>query len=45
VETVEAGWNRLWTEPEWRSPRRDISDYGEGRSAEAIVAAIEKELA
>lgn len=36
VETLDAGWNRLWTEKEW-SPRRDITDYGDGSSAAAIV--------
>jgi UDP-GlcNAc3NAcA epimerase len=39
VETIEAGWNRLWTTPDWR-PRRDIADYGEGRAAEAIAAIL-----
>jgi UDP-GlcNAc3NAcA epimerase len=36
VETVEAGWNRLWTVPDY-APRRDIPDYGDGRSA-AVIA-------
>ena len=36
VETVEAGWNRLWTGPGYR-PRRDIPDYGKGHAAEAIA--------
>jgi UDP-GlcNAc3NAcA epimerase len=39
VETVEAGWNRLWRGPDWR-PRRDIPDYGDGRSAEKVVAIL-----
>lgn len=37
VETVEAGWNRLWTVPDYRTPRRDITDYGQGDSARKIV--------
>lgn len=37
VETVEAGWNRLWTEADWR-PRKPIADYGEGDAAERILA-------
>jgi UDP-GlcNAc3NAcA epimerase len=41
VETVEAGWNRLWTEPPNNTPRREIDDYGEGRAALRIVEAIE----
>jgi UDP-GlcNAc3NAcA epimerase len=39
VETIEAGWNRLWTCREYRD-RRDISDYGEGHAADAIVDLI-----
>jgi UDP-GlcNAc3NAcA epimerase len=42
TETIEAGWNRLWTQPEWLSPRWEIADYGEGRASEAIVCAIEE---
>ncbi len=36
VETVEAGWNRLWTNSDY-APRRDIPDYGDGRSAKIIA--------
>lgn len=36
-ETIEAGWNRLYTSPEWRTPRKDICDYGEGDSGAHIV--------
>ena len=39
VETVEAGWNRLWRAPDY-APRREIDAYGDGRAAEAIVARI-----
>jgi UDP-GlcNAc3NAcA epimerase len=39
VETVECGWNRLWRGPDYR-PRRDIPDYGDGHSAEKIVAIL-----
>ena len=39
VETVEAGWNRLWKGPGYR-PRRDIAAYGDGHAAEAAVACI-----
>lgn len=38
VETVDAGWNRLWTSHEWRSPRREIADYGSGDAAQLMVA-------
>ena len=36
-ESIRAGWNRLWTKPEQDVPRRDINDYGTGRTAVAIV--------
>lgn len=39
VETVEAGWNRLWTGGDY-APRRDITDYGDGTAAVAIVKAL-----
>ncbi|MBX6323223.1 MAG: UDP-N-acetylglucosamine 2-epimerase (non-hydrolyzing), partial [Rhodospirillaceae bacterium] len=44
VETVECGWNRLWTEPAYK-PRRPIDDYGDGRAGEAVVAALRRFLA
>lgn len=45
VETIEAGWNRLWTEADWQTPRRDIPEYGDGRAAEACVDIIADYLA
>jgi len=39
-ETLDAGWNRLWSQPEFAAPRRDISDYGTGEAAEKCGAAI-----
>jgi UDP-GlcNAc3NAcA epimerase len=41
VETVEAGWNRLWTTPDYM-PRRDIRDYGSGDSSRAIAALLQQ---
>ncbi len=37
VETIEAGWNRLWTNPTYQQPRGNIEDYGDGGSARKIV--------
>ena len=37
VETLAAGWNRLWKEPETDVSRRDIEDYGDGRAAAKIA--------
>lgn len=36
VETIEAGWNRLWKGPDY-SPRSEINDYGVGQASGAIV--------
>ena len=44
VETVEAGWNRLWTSKDYASPRREIADYGDGDASARTVALIEKML-
>ena len=35
VETIESGWNRLWTVDGF-APRRAIPDYGTGQAAETI---------
>jgi UDP-GlcNAc3NAcA epimerase len=39
VETIQAGWNRLWTTAEYQ-PRREILDYGDGHAGQAIVEAL-----
>lgn len=39
VETIEAGWNRLWSTPEYRA-RREITDYGDGHAGQAIVEVL-----
>lgn len=39
VETIEAGWNRLWTGPDYRS-RTEIDCYGDGHAADKIVSEI-----
>ena len=43
VETIEAGWNRLWTVPHYVAPRREIPDYGDGHAAELIAKVIAME--
>jgi UDP-GlcNAc3NAcA epimerase len=43
VETIEAGWNRLWTVPDYR-PRREIDDYGTGDAAPRIAAILASRL-
>jgi UDP-GlcNAc3NAcA epimerase len=40
IETIEAGWNRLWTVPEYATPHREILDYGNGHAAERIAEVI-----
>jgi UDP-GlcNAc3NAcA epimerase len=44
VETIECGWNRLWTAESF-APRRDIPDYDNTHAAEAIISVIDRELA
>jgi UDP-GlcNAc3NAcA epimerase len=39
VETIEAGWNRLWTSPDYKE-RCPIPEYGTGRSAHTIARHI-----
>lgn len=39
VETIEAGWNRLWT-VETYAARRDIADYGSGQASDIIAAKV-----
>jgi UDP-GlcNAc3NAcA epimerase len=39
VETVEAGWNRLWKGPDY-APRREIAVFGDGDAAEKAVRQI-----
>ncbi|MGD9806857.1 MAG: non-hydrolyzing UDP-N-acetylglucosamine 2-epimerase [Hyphomicrobiaceae bacterium] len=36
VETVDAGWNRLWASQDY-APRREITDYGTGQSSARIA--------
>ena len=43
VETVEYGWNRLWTVPDYR-PRRPILEYGDGHAAEEILGILSAAL-
>lgn len=38
VETVAAGWNRLWTVSEYKQPRQPIDEYGKGDAADLILA-------
>ncbi len=39
VETVNAGWNRLWKGPDY-APRREIVAYGDGHAANRAIAVI-----
>ena len=44
IETVDSGWNRLWTTAGYL-PRRDIPQYDGARAAEAICHTLDQELA
>jgi UDP-GlcNAc3NAcA epimerase len=39
IETIEHGWNRLWTD-NVHKPRCDIADYGDGHCAEKVTEII-----
>ena len=43
VETVDAGWNRLWHGPDY-APRREISAFGDGHAAEKIADILVAEV-
>ena len=43
VETIEAGWNRLWTGPDYAT-RKEIEVYGDGAAAQKIAAILDAEL-
>jgi UDP-GlcNAc3NAcA epimerase len=43
VETIAAGWNRLWTAPNYL-PRHEIDAYGSGHSAQTIAAILAAEV-
>lgn len=44
VETVDAGWNRLWSGSDFASPRKDIADYGQGDAAERTAELVRQML-
>jgi UDP-GlcNAc3NAcA epimerase len=44
VETVECGWNRLWT-VEGYAPRREIAEYGNGDAAKKILEILPAAIA
>ena len=39
IETIEAGWNRLWRN-ETYAPRREIEEYGNGHAAERCAELV-----
>lgn len=40
-ETIESGWNRLWTEPEYQ-PEKEMTGFGDGDAAHKIALIIAK---
>jgi len=42
-ETIEAGWNALWSNPVFKE-RREIPDYGHGDTAERIIRILRRAL-
>lgn len=43
VETIESGWNRLWTEDNYNS-QKPITDYGDGAGVKSIVKILRHTL-
>lgn len=43
VETVECGWNALWTHPVF-AERKAITDYGDGNAGEIIYDLLKREM-
>lgn len=43
VETINSGWNRLWTVENY-NPRKDITDYGDGDCAGDIINILLEEF-
>lgn len=43
IETIECGWNRLWTVESYKT-RKDITDYGDGDCAEEILSILRKAM-
>jgi UDP-GlcNAc3NAcA epimerase len=39
IETIENGWNRLWSQDAWEI-QGDIPEYGNGNAASAMLDAI-----
>lgn len=42
VETIEAGWNRLWKSADAERPRKEIKEYGAGDAGQKIAEIIAK---
>ena len=40
VETIENGWNRLWTQEDYACDPKPIPEYGTGHSVEKILATM-----
>jgi UDP-GlcNAc3NAcA epimerase len=40
-ETIDAGWNRLASTPDWITPERPVTEFGAGQAREAIADSIE----
>ncbi|HCU89917.1 MAG TPA: UDP-N-acetylglucosamine 2-epimerase (non-hydrolyzing), partial [Gammaproteobacteria bacterium] len=41
IETIECGWNRLWNQEEY-AERKEIKEYGDGKSAQKIVEILDQ---
>lgn len=42
VELITAGWNRLWSTPDFKRPRQNVEEYGTGNCGQKIIQQIER---
>ena len=41
IETIDAGWNMLWTQ-DIRLPKRSVSEYGKGKTCESMIKILRR---
>ena len=40
LETINSGWNRLWNQVDYKHPRIDVPEYGDGAAVTKIINLI-----
>ena len=44
VETIEHGWNRIWTESSYKKQKQIIDDFGSGDAAEKMLTILKNSI-